>query len=495
MNFTDIFIRRPVLSIVISLAILVIGVRALTEMAVRQYPVTQNAVVTISTAYFGASPETIAGFITTPLENAVAQADGIDYMTSSSTQGVSSITVNLRLNYDANKALSQIITQVNSVRNQMPPQAQQSVISIAVGTSINAMYLTFNSTILPPNKITDYLVRVVQPQLQAVEGVQQAQILGGKLFAIRVWLDPQKLAAYGLTAADVYSVLGTNDYLSAVGTTRGQMVQVNLTASTNLKSVDEFRNLVVKSQNGAYVRLSDVANVTLGSSDYDSQANFDGNPGVVIAISVTPTANVLDVIKGVRAVLPGINAQLPQGLSSFIAYDSTKFIQSAINEVEWTLGEAILIVIFVIFAFLGSPRAVVIPIATIPLSLIGAGIFMLVFGFTINLLTLLALVLAIGLVVDDAIIVVENVARHLEEGRTPLDAAILGARELANPIIAMALVLVAVYVPIGFIGGLTGALFVEFAFTLVGAVIISAIVALTLSPMLSSRFLHSHKQT
>jgi multidrug efflux pump len=495
MNFTDIFIRRPVLSIVISLAILVIGVRALMELPVRQYPVTQNAVVTITTAYFGASPETVAGFITTPLENAVAQADGIDYMTSSSTQGVSTITVSLRLNYDASRALSQIITQVNSVKNQMPPQSQQSVISISVGTSINAMYLTFNSSILPTNKITDYLVRVVQPQLQAVEGVQQAQILGGKLFAIRVWMDPQKLAAHGLTAADVYSVLGTNDYLSAVGTTRGQMVQVNLTASTNLKSLDEFRNLVIKSQNGAYVRLSDVANVTLGSSDYDSQANFDGNPGVVIAISVTPTANVLDVIKGVRAVLPGINAQLPQGLTSFVAYDSTKFISSAINEVEWTLGEAVLIVIFVIFIFLGSPRAVIIPIITIPLSLIGAGIFMLVFGFTLNLLTLLAFVLAIGLVVDDAIIVVENVSRHLEEGRTPMDAAILGARELGGPIVAMALVLVAVYVPIGFIGGLTGALFVEFAFTLVGTVIISAIVALTLSPMMSSRFLHSHEQT
>ncbi|MGC9953086.1 MAG: efflux RND transporter permease subunit [Rhizomicrobium sp.] len=495
MNFTDIFIRRPVLSIVISLAILVIGVRALMELPVRQYPVTQNAVVTITTAYFGASPETVAGFITTPLENAVAQADGIDYMTSSSTQGISTITVSLRLNYDASKALSQIITQVNSVKNQMPPQSQQSVISISVGTSINAMYLTFNSSILPTNKITDYLVRVVQPQLQAVEGVQQAQILGGKLFAIRVWLDPQKLAAYGLTAADVYSVLGTNNYLSAVGTTRGQMVQVNLTASTDLKSLDEFRDLVIKSQNGAYVRLSDVGNVTLGSSDYDSQANFDGNPGVVIAISVTPTANVLDVIKGVRAVLPGIDAQLPQGLTSFVAYDSTKFISSAINEVEWTLGEAVVIVIFVIFIFLGSPRAVIIPIVTIPLSLIGAGIFMLVFGFTLNLLTLLAFVLAIGLVVDDAIIVVENVSRHLEEGRTPMDAAILGARELGGPIVAMALVLVAVYVPIGFIGGLTGALFVEFAFTLVGTVVISAIVALTLSPMMSSRFLHSHEQT
>ena len=494
-NFTDIFIKRPVLSIVVSLAILVIGIRALMELPIRQYPVTQNAVVTITTAYYGASPETVAGFITTPLENAVAQADGIDYMTSSSVQGVSSITVNLRLNYDANKALSQIITQVNSVKNQMPPQSQQSVISISVGTAVNAMYITFNSKILPTNKITDYLIRVVQPQLQAVEGVQQAQVLGGKLFAIRVWLDPQKLAAYNVTAADVYGVLGTNNYLSAVGRTRGQMVQVNLTASTNLHSVDEFRNLVIKSQNGAYVRLSDVARITLGATDYDSQANFDGNPGVVIAISVTPTANVLDVIKGVRAVLPTINAQLPQGLQSFIAYDSTKFISGAINEVEWTLGEAIVIVIFVIFIFLGSPRAVVIPIVTIPLSLIGATIFMMMFGFTLNLLTLLAFVLAIGLVVDDAIIVVENVSRHMEEGRTAVDAALLGARELGGPIIAMALVLVAVYVPIGFIGGLTGALFTEFAFTLVGAVVISAVVALTLSPMMSSRLLHSHADT
>ena len=495
MNFTDIFIRRPVLSIVVSLVILVVGVRALIELPVRQYPVTTNAVVTISTAYFGASPETIAGFITTPIENAVAQADGIDYMNSSSTQGVSNITVNLRLNYDANKALSQIITQVNSVKNQMPSQAQASVISIEVGASINAMYLTFNSDVLPTNKITDYLIRVVQPQLQAVEGVQQAQILGGKLFAIRVWLDPQKMAAYNVTATDVYNVLGANNYLSAVGSTRGQMVQVNLTASTNLHSVDEFRDLVIKSQNGAYVRLSDVARVTLGASDYDSQANFDDNPGVVIAIGVTPDSNVLDVIKGVRAVLPEINAQLPKGLSSFVAYDSTKFIQGAIDEVVWTLVEAVVIVIFVIFIFLGSPRAVLIPIVTIPLSLIGAAIFMLLFGFTLNLLTLLSFVLAIGLVVDDAIIVVENVSRHLEEGKPPMEAAIMGARELGGPIVAMALVLVAVYVPIGFIGGLTGALFVEFAFTLVGAVVISAIVALTLSPMMSSRLLHSHVDT
>ena len=492
MNFTDIFIRRPVLAIVVSLAIFVIGLRAILGLPVRQYPVMQNAVVTISTAYFGASPETVAGFITTPIENAVAQADGIDYMSSKSIQGVSTITVNLRLNQDASKALSQIITQVNSVKNQMPPQAQASVISIAVGQSTAAMYMTFNSKVLPTNKITDYLIRVVQPQLQAVPGVQQAQILGAKTFAIRVWLDPQKLAAYNLTAADVYTVLGANNYLSAVGQTRGQMVQVNLTADTNLHSVDEFKNLVIKSTNGAYVRLSDVARVTLGSTDYDSRVTFDGNPGVIIAINVTPTANVLDVIKGVRDVMPGINAQLPKGLNSFIAYDSTKFISSAISEVEWTLGEAIVIVILVIFVFLGSPRAVIIPIVTIPLSLIGAGIFMLVMGFTLNLLTLLAFVLAIGLVVDDAIIVVENVSRHIEEGRSPMDAAIMAARELGGPIIAMAIVLVAVYVPIGFLGGLTGTLFTEFAFTLVGAVVISTIVALTLSPMMSSRLLLPH---
>jgi len=495
MSFTDIFIRRPVLSIVVSLVILVIGLRAFTSLPVRQYPVTQNAVVTITTAYFGASPETIAGFITTPLENAISQANGIDYLTSSSIQGVSTIQASLRLNYDASKALAEIITQVNSVKNQMPAEAQQSVISISVGQSTDAMYISFNSKVLPPNKITDYLVRVVQPQLQAVTGVQQAELLGGKRFAVRAWLKPDKLAAYGLTASDVSTALGNNDYLSAVGATRGQMVQVNLTASTNLNTIDDFKQLVVKAKNGGYVRLSDVADVTLGSEDYDSKVSFDDRSGVIIGIKVAPSANVLEVIKGVRAAFPGIISQLPQGLNATIAYDSTKFIQSAIDEVVWTLGEAVLIVVLVIFAFLGSPRAVTIPILTIPLSLIGAGVFMMVFGFTINLLTLLALVLAIGLVVDDAIIVVENVSRHLEEGRTPLDAALLGARELGSPIIAMALVLVAVYVPIGFIGGLTGALFVEFAFTLVGAVVISATVALTLSPMMSSRLLRSHAQT
>jgi multidrug efflux pump len=495
MNYTDLFIRRPVLATVISLAILVIGLRSMALLPVRQYPKTENAVVTVSTAYFGASPETIAGFITTPLENAIAQANGIDYMTSSSISGVSTIQVNLRLNYDASKALAEIITQVNSVKNQLPADAQASVISISVGQTIDAMYISFASSVLPPNKITDYLIRVVQPQLQAIEGVQQAELIGAKRFAVRAWLEPDKLAAYGLTAADVSAALAQNDFLSAVGATRGQMLQINLTASTNVKSLDGFRNLIIKSVNGSYIRLSDVAKVTLGAEDYDSQFSFDGRPAVPIGIKITPTANVLDVIKRVRAALPGIESQLPQGLSLKVAYDSTAFIQGSIDEVEHTLIEAVVIVILVIFAFLGSLRAIFIPIIAIPLSLIGAGIFMLAFGFSLNLLTLLALVLAIGLVVDDAIIVVENVSRHLEMGRTPYDAALLGARELGGPIIAMALVLVAVYVPIGFIGGLTGALFVEFAFTLVGAVIVSSIVALTLSPMVSRYLLRSHEQT
>lgn len=492
MSFTDIFIRRPVLSVVVSLVILVLGLKAFTSMSIRQYPETQNAVVTISTTYSGASAETIAGFITTPIEKAVAQASGIDYMTSSSAMGSSTIYVNLKLNFDTAKALSEIITLVNSVKNQMPSDAQSSVLSITVGDTLDSMYISFNSDTLPPNKITDYLIRVVQPQMQAISGVQEAEIRGEKRFAVRVWLKPDKLAAYGVTPEQISTVLSSNDYLSAVGSTRGQMVQVNMLASTNVEDIDAFKKLIVKETNGGYVRLSDVANISLGAEDYTSAAMFNGRPTVMIGLKVLPSANVLNVVQDARKLLPQLQKQLPQGLTATIAYDSSKFISSSISEVESTLIEAILIVIFVIFIFLGSPRAVLIPITTIPLSLIGTGIFMLMFGFTINLLTLLALVLAIGLVVDDAIIVVENVSRHLEEGKPPMEAAILGARELGSPVIAMTLVLVAVYVPIGFIGGLTGALFTEFAFTLVGAVVISAIVALTLSPMMASRMLKSH---
>src|SRR5438309_1234092 len=413
-------------------------------------------------------------------------------MRSVSRQSVSSITVALRFFFFNDTATTEIYTKVNAVLNQLPPGSQQPVLTVKVGQTIAAMYIGFASDVLAPNKITDYLIRVVQPKLQAVEGVQSADILGGKLFAMRAWLDPDKLAAYNLTAVDVSTALAANNFLSAVGTTKGQMVQVNLTASTDLRSVKEFKSLVIKQQGGAVVRLDDVANVTLGAEDYDSEVGFDGKKAVYIGISVAPAANLLDVIARVRNVFPGIKAQLPQGLQGEVVYDSTKFVNSAIDEVVWTLAQGLVIVTLVVFAFLGSVRSVAIPTVAIPLSLIGAFTLMFALGYSINLLTLLALVLAIGLVVDDAIIVVENVNRHLDEGMRPTQAAILAARELANPIIAMAVVLVAVYVPIGFLGGLTGALFTEFAFTLVGAVIVSSIVALTLSPMMCSRLLKPH---
>ncbi|WP_332119254.1 efflux RND transporter permease subunit [Azorhizobium caulinodans] len=488
-SFTDIFIRRPVLAIVVSLMILVLGLRAMSSMPILQYPRTQNAIVTVSTTYPGADPDVVAGFITTPLENAIAQANGIDYMTSTSTTGTSTITANLRLNYDTGKALTEINTKVNSVLNQLPTGTQQPVLTVKVGQTIDAMYIGFRSDAIAPNQVTDYLIRVVQPKLQAVEGVQTAELLGSKTFAMRAWLDPIRLAAYGVTASEVSTALTNNDYIASLGNTKGQMVQVNLTASTSLHNVDEFKNLIVKQANGAIVRLKDVANVTLGSDDYDSATMFNGNQSVYVGIQIAPSANLLDVIKGVRAALPEIERQLPSGLTMGVIYDSSDFVNSSIEEVIHTLVEALVIVTIVVFAFLGSWRSVLIPVIAIPLSLIGTFLMMLAFGFSINLLTLLALVLAIGLVVDDAIIVVESVNHHMEEGMTALQAAFASARQLANPIIAMTVVLVAVYVPIGFQGGLTGALFTEFAFTLVGAVTISAVVALTLTPMMSARML------
>ncbi len=491
-KFTDIFIERPVLATVVSLTLLVLGLRSIGLLPVLQYPQTQNAVVTVTTTYFGADPSLVAGFITTPLENSIAQANGIDFMSSASRQSVSTITAALRLNYDVDKALTEINTKVNAVLNQLPPGSQQPVLTVKVGQTFAAMYIGFASEVLTPNKITDYLIRVVQPKLQAVEGVQTAEILGGKLFALRAWIDPDKLAAYNLTAADVSAALAANNFLSAVGTTKGQMVQVNLTASTDVRTVEQFKNLVIKQQGGAVIRLSDVANVTLGSEDYDSEVGFDGKKAVYIGINVAPAANLLDVIARVRNVFPDIHAQLPQGLQGEIVYDSTKFVNSAIEEVIWTLAEALIIVTLVVFAFLGSVRSVFIPTVAIPLSLVGTFTVMFALGYSINLLTLLALVLAIGLVVDDAIIVVENVNRHLEEGMKPGQAATLAARELANPIIAMTIVLVAVYLPIIFLTGLTGALFTEFAVTLVGAVTVSAVVALTLSPMMCAKLLKPH---
>jgi multidrug efflux pump len=489
MNFTDIFIKRPVLATVVSLLILLIGWRSFTLLNVRQYPVSNSAVVTVSTIYTGASADLIQGFITSPLEKQIASADGIDYLESSSVPSVSTITAHLKLNYDPNAALTQITSKVNKVRNQLPADAFDPTIDVQVGETTSSMYLSFFSKELDSNQITDYLTRVVQPKLASVDGVQSAQIIGGRNFAMRIWLKPDKLAAYGISPLQVRQALAGNNSLAAVGATKGSEISINLNAATDLHTADEFKQLVVRQQDDVIIRLQDVADVVLGAESYDSEVHYGGKDATFIGINVLPTANALTVIADVRKIYPDIVAHLPAGLNSNIPYDATAYIDGAIHEVVTTLAEALAIVVVVIFLFLGSLRSVVIPLVAMPLSLVGAAFLMLLMGFTINLLTLLAMVLAIGLVVDDAIVVVENIHRHIEEGLSPMAASLQGARELGGPVVAMTITLAAVYAPIGFQGGLTGTLFREFAFTLVGAVIISGIVALTLSPMMCSKLL------
>jgi multidrug efflux pump len=493
-KLTDLFVRRPVLSAVVSLLILVLGLRAIFQLPVTQYPQTENGVITVQTTYYGADAQTVAGFITQPLEVAIAQAQGIDYLSSVSSAGSSVITATLQMNYPSNKALTEISAQVNAVRNQLPPQSQLPVISLQANQTTDVMYLNYSSKVLPANDVTDYLLRVVQPKLNSIPGVQTAEILGGRTFALRAWLDPDRMAAHGVTAGDVYAALGANNYLSAAGQSKGNMVSVNLTASTDPHSLQEFKRLVVRQANGAIVRLEDVATVVLGAESYDFGVSYSGLNGVFVGIKPSPTANVLDVARAIRAALPEIARQLPSGINQAVAFDATTFITASIRDVIKTLVEALLIVTAVIFLFLGSPRAAAVPAIAMPLSLVGAFMVMLWLGYSINLLTLLALVLAIGLVVDDAIIVVENIDRHLKEGVTPFSAALQGARELGGPIIAMTVVLVAAYAPIAFQTGLTGTLFTQFAFTLVGAITVSAVIALTLSPMMCSRIFREEQE-
>jgi multidrug efflux pump len=492
MKFTDTFIRRPVLAIVVNLVILIAGFQAISTLNVRQYPKLESATVTVRTAYVGANADLVRGFITTPLERAIAAADGIDYIESQSVQGLSTINVRLKLNFSAANALADITARVNQVRADLPPEAEVPAINIEPSDSVlAAMYLSFGSSILEENQVTDYLIRIVQPRLTAIAGVQRADILGGRTFAIRAWLKPERMAALNVSPAQVRQALAANNYLSAVGQTKGHLVQLNLTAATDLHSVEEFKKLVIRQQNGSLVRLEDIADVVMGADTYEQEVRFSGKKAVFMGIWVLPNANSLDVIGKVRQEMDAIKAELPTGMEASIAFDSTKYINSAIDEVVHTLLETVLIVMVVIFLFLGSLRTVLVPIVAIPVSLIGAVFLMQVFGFTVNLLTLLAIVLSVGLVVDDAIVVVENVERNIRLGKTPLEAALAGARELVGPIIAMTITLAAVYAPIGFQGGLTGSLFREFAFTLAGAVFISGVVALTLSPMMSSNLLRS----
>jgi multidrug efflux pump len=489
MSFTDIFIRRPVLALVVSLLILLIGLKAMTGLQIRQYPKLSNTTITVTTIYPGASPDLMQGFITTPISQAVSTAEGIDYLTASSIQGTSTVTAYIRLNYDPSQALTDIMAKVQQVKFQLPKESQDPVIIKSTGQTTAVMYIGFASPELSSAAISDYLTRVVQPLLATVDGVASADILGGQTFAMRLWLDPARMAARGISASDVAAAIRANNFQSAPGQAKGYFTITNVNADTGLSDVQQFTKMVVKAKDGAVVRMEDIASVDLNAQSWTSSIEMNGQHAVFIGVQATPTGNPLSLVAGIRALLPEIERNLPASVKMQVAYDSTKFIQASINEVKSTLAAAVVIVIGVIFLFLGSLRAVLIPVVTIPLSLVGAGIIMAALGFSLNLLTLLAMVLAIGLVVDDAIVVLENVYRHIEEGRTPAQAALIGAREIAGPVISMTLTLAAVYAPIGFLGGVTGALFREFAFTLAGAVIISGVVAVTLSPMMCSLLL------
>jgi multidrug efflux pump len=489
MAFTDPFIRRPVLATVVSLLIILLGFQAFGKLVIRQYPQMENALITVTTAYPGANAETIQGYITQPLQQSLASAEGIDYMTSSSQQNFSTISIYARIGADTDRLFTELLAKANEVKNQLPQDAEDPVLSKEAADASALMYVSFYSDQLSNPQITDYLSRVIQPKLATLPGMAEAEILGNQVFAMRLWLDPVKMAAYGIAATDVTSAVQRYNFLAAAGEVKGQYVVTSINATTDLKSAEAFGAIPVKTDGDSRVLVRDIARVEMGAANYDSISSFDGIPSVYIAIKGTPSANPLDVIKHVRAALPELEAQLPPNLKVSIAYDATEFIRASIDEVVKTLAEAVLIVIVVVFLFLGAFRSVLIPVITIPLSMIGVLFFLQLMGYSINLLTLLAMVLAIGLVVDDAIVVVENIHRHIEEGKTPFDAAIEGAREIAVPVISMTITLAAVYAPIGFLSGLTGALFKEFALTLAGAVIISGIVALTLSPMMCAKLL------
>lgn len=489
MKFTDIFINKPVLAVVLSLIILMLGARSITELGIREYPKVEDTLITVTTAYPGASENVVQGFVTTPLEQAIGSAEGIDYMTSSSIEGVSTINVYMNLNYDPNAALAEVLSEVDTVLNQLPKQAQLPIITKTSISNVAYLYLAFTSDTMNDSQMTDYITRAIRPKIQSVSGVGQITIFGNKSFAMRIWLNPKKMAEFNVTPLEVSQALQNNNYISSVGYTKNKYIQVNMSAATDLHSVKEFKNLVVANDKGTLIRIKDIGTVELGAVSYNAGNVFNGKRAVVVAVYTTPTANPLNIVGKLSKMIPTLREGLPSAIHLKVAFDRTIFIRNAISEVAKTILETLLIVIVVIFLFLGSARSVIIPVIAIPLSIIGGLFAMFALHYSINLLTLLAMILAIGLVVDDAIIVVENVSRHIEEGKKPLDAALSGARELGVPIIAMSITLVAVFLPIGFMSGLTGALFNEFAFTLAGDVVISGIIALTLSPMLTSRFI------
>ncbi|TXE64405.1 MexW/MexI family multidrug efflux RND transporter permease subunit [Serratia nematodiphila] len=489
MTFTDLFVRRPVLALVVSTLILLFGALALSKLPIRQYPLLENSTITISTDYPGASSELMQGFVTQPIAQAVSSVEGVDYLSSSSVQGRSVVTVRMALNRDSTQALTEVMAKVNQVRYKLPEQAYDPVIERSAGEATAVAYVGFSSRTLSTPALSEYLTRVVEPMFTTIDGVAKVEVFGGQKMAMRLWLDSDRLAGRGLTAADVADAVRRNNYQAAPGKVKGQYVVANVRVNTDLTSVEEFRNLVVRNDGNGLVRLKDVGTVELGAAATETSALMDGEPAVFLGVFPTPTGNPLVIVDGIRHLMPAIDKMQPPGVKMALAFETARFIQASIDEVVHTLLEALAIVVAVIYLCLGSLRTVLIPVVTIPLSILGAAGLMLAFGFSVNLLTLLAMVLAIGLVVDDAIVVVENVHRHIEEGKTPLAAAMIGAREVAGPVIAMTLTLAAVYAPIGLMGGLTGALFREFALTLAGAVVVSGVVALTLSPVMSSLLL------
>ncbi|MGH7470244.1 MAG: efflux RND transporter permease subunit [Longimicrobiales bacterium] len=492
-SFTDVFIKHPVLAVVVNLLILLVGWRALSSLPVQQYPKIESSTVLITTVYYGAGAETVRGFLTTPIERAVSAISGVDYVESSSRAGVSTVMVRLKLNHNSTAALAEVTARLQQVRGELPAEAEPPSVEVQrADRPYASFYLSFTSTERDIPAVTDWLARTLQPQLATLTGVQRVSIEGGRQIAMRVWIDPEKLAALNLAPGDVHAALRRNNYLAAVGQTKGNLVQVNLLANTDLRSVAEFNELIVADRGGAVVRLRDVARVELGAEEADFVAKFSEKEAVYLGVWPLIGVNEIEVAHRLTAEMERIRPTLPKDIDMRMAYDATVFMQDALKEITKTLTETILIVGLVVFLFMGSVRTALVPLVAMPISIVGAAIVMYAFGFSLNLLTILAIVLSVGLVVDDAIVVVENVERHVRLGKARIQAALIGARELVGPIIAMTITLAAVYTPIGFQGGLTGSLFLEFAITLAAAVVVSGLVAVTLSPVMSSRFLHQH---
>src|SRR5215469_11189628 len=493
--FTDVFIRHPVVAAVVNLVILLVGMRALTSLPVQQFPSIESSSIVISTVYTGASAETVRGFLTTPIERAVAAIGGVDYIESTSRSGLSTVTLRLKLNQNSTAALAQVTARLQQVRADLPVEAEPPVVEIQRADRPYAtFYIGFTSTERTVPGLTDWLSRTLQPQLATLQGVQRISLEGSQSLAMRIWIDPDRLAARNLSPGDVHAALQRNNYLAAVGQTKGNLVQVNLLANTDLRAAEEFKNLIVADRGGAIVRLTDVARVELGAEEASMVAKYNDKQAVYLGVWPLPGSNEIEVAKRLRAEMERIRPTLPKDMDMRLVWDGTMFMPQALTEIIQTLGETVLIVAVVVFLFMGSVRTALVPLVAMPVSLVGAGIVMYAFGFSLNLLTILAIVLSVGLVVDDAIVVVENVERHVRLGKSRIEAALVGARELRGPIIAMTITLATVYTPIAFQGGLTGSLFLEFAITLAAAVVVSGLVALTLSPVMSSRFVHPHGQ-